>query len=374
MTIDNAKTELDLFKTTPIRMFLPSLGWHPAKVKDAFQKNDEIIETFKGRGGIYRFKDESKTFGTILDLALREVGPGKFGDARRLLRSILGNTEPENFSISTAPKSQNPSPSRVLSTESSPVSTVLRSEPVIENKKMSYDEALSAFECGSLPWTTAKFLPRLMVLRGLTSVSEIHRGSMRLSGSGSGNIRFPYCVRLDGGEIVHGGHETVVLHGGGKRYARGAHNGVWRSSGPHIGGRTAVVGESPIDVLSYDALHPCDEGRHLFALRSGTEVMCIDMIRDIIDQDLIDTVIIVTDNDPAGLTYAGKALTRLQVGRDKTQTGSARTYYQGIRAYYHAPYDGHEDWNDVLKANTPSVLHEADTNISPHQEQHEAMR
>ncbi|KIN72660.1 toprim domain-containing protein [Sulfitobacter guttiformis] len=349
MNVINADAELDLFKTTPIATFLPALGWHPTKNKDEFQKGKENIETFKGRGGIYRYKDENKKFGTILDLALIEVGAGKFGDARRLLRSILGNQAPENFS--TKPLTQNPSSlPPVPSTESSQVPQVLQSETINEeNKKMTYAEAKAVFEAGSLIWSDPDFTPNLMRRRGLHSVSEIHRRSMRLSGSGSGNIRFPYFVRLDDGEIVHGGHETIVLHGGGKRYQRGTHNGVWRSSGPHIMGKTAVVGESPLDVLAYDGLHPCDEGRHLFALRSGTEVMCIDMIRDMIDQDLIDTVIIVTDNDPAGMVYAGKALTRLQVGRDKTLTGPARKYYKGVRAYYHAPDGFREDWNDVVK-------------------------
>lgn len=325
-----------LFKTTEPGRFMGAFGWSldpkDKKRMTYVRGKDEKVKFWQPANGLWHWKNfESGAAGTIIDIAKDHVG-GNFGQARLALRNILGNAP---VPVPVAETSQN-KPELSLPYQSE------KTRPITSFKKSS-EEVLREYATGADIWYEGDAVPTYLLSRGITAISPAFSG--KFSVSINGNLRFPHHYLDDEGFKTGG----IEKRGPGIKglYTEDGTNGVWVSDVPSCRSGVAVVFETQLDAMSYDILHPRSDGHILLSLRAGTEKLCAEILKFLRTKGIIHTVILATDNDHAGATYAGKVMTELHYGRNKE---TSEKFFGGLRAWYQPPDDGEEDWNDVLMA------------------------
>ena len=330
----NDSAELDMFmKTDPRPRILPALGWTPCgKVKDRFTRGSESIGVFQGNKGVWLARSGSD-YRNIVQLTQEVVG--SLGQARKFLREIIGSGAPATPVTNTTPTppAHFPSPHPHLS---SPVITP--SSPAAEpegeaEEKRTADEIKAEIKAESVPFDDSP-IPPYLLKRGFVSIPDIFRRRMRIDKDGNRfkNVSFLYYLPTEDGKA-----ELVSRERKGDKYSNylsRTRAGVWIAE--PIDGEVdhIVICEAPLDCISSRAICGDGERTAYFALRSGAEAACVEIVRRVVEKRGKGARIeLRTDNDPAGLSYAAKVAAGLKK--------------LGLVARYTAPPDLCEDWTEV---------------------------
>lgn len=332
------RDEINDLKRLDIKAFLPSFGYHPDPAdrykKATFVRDGQTVKAFQTGAGYWIARDFDKGISlSVIDLAFEQVGSGRWREACDLLRGLINKPAPSE----TSPEKPASVP------QSSPID-----QPPAKIKKTE-QEILAEYELGTAPWRSGDPVPAYLVGRDITVLDAKFHDSFRISSGASGNLHFPHRYITDQGKMVYGGIER---RGPGLKgmYSDAGLNGIWLSGGGFPASGVIVIFESQINAMSYEILHPRDDGQLLMSIRAGTEHIAVDMIKRFIAMGKIKEVIIATDNDCAGMGYASKILGGLYIKKSDRHADSDAKYYGGARVYYRAPDLDLEDWNDVLRA------------------------
>lgn len=123
-----------------------------------------------------------------------------------------------------------------------------------------------------------------------------------------------------------------------KLFVRGSQKLFWRSRALQFD-TTLILSESPIDALSYAILHPL-KNAFLVSTSGGLSPAQMDALQNFISaKTLIDTILIVTDEDPGGDKIAARLFEAIRLGG-----------FKGVLDR-HSPARRGQDWNDVLCLN-----------------------
>jgi Toprim-like/Protein of unknown function (DUF3991) len=128
-----------------------------------------------------------------------------------------------------------------------------------------------------------------------------------------------------------------------KGFAKGGEKGLWYSN-ITLEDTALVITESAIDALSYHTLHKPEHTRY-FSIGGEMNPMQRDLLASAMQKlPQGGSVIIATDNDPAGKKYV------------ETIKGIAEIAHRDdLGIIDHRPDQEGQDWNDVLKAATPDT-------------------
>lgn len=350
MTTAYDKNEIDDFKRMDIRTFLPSLGWQPDPTdrykKTTYTKDGRTVKAFCPSSGFWIATDfDAKVSKTAFDLAFEILGDKNWPEACALFRSITGkDSNPSAFKPSPAPSST-PLTSSTSQDRSAPVPQASPDQSNAKIKKTT-DEIKAEYVSGSSLWRRGDPVPDYLVSRGIVMLDDRFDATFRVSDSGSGNLRFPHYYMSDSGHTRLGGIEGRGPSKKGMYSERGV-NGIWKTRGWSDTGMV-VIFETQIDAMSYSLLNP--KGHMLMSIRAGTEHIAVQFLKIFIEMNKIHTVVVSTDNDAAGLGYAARILGGLYAKEDERNPEHGTKYHCGARALYQPPLEGHEDWNDVLRA------------------------
>lgn len=321
--------ELRHFKSTDIHIILPALGWTRHKTEPkTYQKNGRSIKIYLSQDGVtWRFSEFGKgsdaiAGGTVIDLVLGENG-NNFPAMRATLRAAINSPVPTdkitNYKFNPSERS-----------------TQANSLP----KSCTSAKAIEEYLKNTNP---VNGIPSYLLKRGVTSIRPSVLTAMRPSKAGG--LRFPYGA-YEGGEFKILAFEEKWFNSDGqscRRYMTGGKAGIWIAGLEDHDG-VAVVTESPVDAIAYEQLN--GGKAMLVAIRSGAISLAAEVINNEIIAGNISNVIIATDNDAAGMTYAAQLMASL--GNDLA------------KVRYISPADGAKDWTELL-------LSPAHTSDSPSQ-------
>lgn len=319
--------ELIFLNSQDIRPLLSHLGFvRDAKDKSKWIKGATAYSVFFSRQNTWLCTDHriKKTHG-VVSVIRAELGLS-LGAARIELRRIYGTAAAPIYSHS------NPSLAATTTTTSSSTSPVSSSPNPNSNpspaapERLPEDEIRKRYARG-LRYDPANH-PEILSARGLEYIAPDYHDSFRMTSGGS--IVFPtYSFDGETGLGVMTGYETCKPDGG-RFFVKGGSAGVWTAGIPSRDGML-VIAESAYDALAFSMTHGLGRGSALAAVRSGAEQHVANLARWLISEDLIEIVLISTDNDSAGLAYASKIMMLLE---DMRRRGEIR---EGIRVEYVPP-------------------------------------
>ncbi|MBO4169536.1 toprim domain-containing protein [Cereibacter azotoformans] len=336
--------ELDFFKRQPLGYLLmmhfgfaaknqkPKPTAHGDVDAESFSRDGMKVQTFRASSGHYMWKSHDGSLtnrsggnsGTIVDIAVKL--DGDLGRARQHLRQITGYSA--NSTTST-PVQYPP----ITSAPSAPVSSPLDAISTTEEAGPTTEELEAAYAAFGPAWQCHDAAPDYLAGRHLTDIHPIFHCTFRVSQSRRGTIAFPYYRTTESG-FEFAGHEAKNIDF--KGYSKGGHAGVWSAifRDPTV----MVVAESPIDAMSFAALAVDHEDFSVgyIALRSGSEQVAVELLKGMVEHRGLKQIVVATDNDAAGMTYAAKIMSGLHSLKDR------------VSVRYRAPLFGQTDWNDSL--------------------------
>jgi hypothetical protein len=310
--------ELIFLNSQDIHPLLSHLGFvRDAKDKSKWIKGATAYSVFFSRQHTWLCTDHriKRTHG-VVSLIRSELGLS-LGAARIELRRVYGTAATPTYTHS------NPSPT----TASSPASSSPHpdSNPAAP-ERLPEDEIRKRYARG-LRYDPAHH-PEILSARGLEYIAPDYHDSFRMTSGGS--IVFPtYAFDGETGVGVMTGYETC-RDDGTRFFLKGGSAGVWIAGIPSRDG-TLVIAESAYDALAVSMTHGLGRGSALAAVRSGAEQHVANLARWLISEELIEIVLISTDNDSAGLAYASKIMLLLE---DMRRRGEIR---EGVRVEYVPP-------------------------------------
>lgn len=344
----NSDDELVMFKAHDIRQLLPQLGWHPVDGSDRkpakkFAKGSEEFSVFEGKMGnkgnpCWRGKNfQTGESRTIVDFVLPEVG-GNMGQARKLLRELIGSPAPTSTSSPAIPSSTSPKPA--------PVKTYKTSS-----------EVRSEYTSRATQWHSGDRLPDFLRDRGIQDLGEQFSKSFVVDHGKWQNVRFPY-FEFDGNTLSLCAAEEKNHNF--QCYTTDGKAGIWVAYGDACA--PWVVCESPIDAMSFDAMATCAlrnsrAGLRLnyVVLRSGAEDMLVDFLKFEHKVRCFSELIVATDNDAAGALYANKVMSGLMK-------------LEGLKMRMSMPNIAFTDWNEALmKKRSTEATGPSDPTLTPSQ-------
>lgn len=335
-----AAAELESFKTDNLVDLAVSMGWtvtEKGRNSAKIEKGSMKIAVFKGTSAWMwkAFTGEGpsgRTAGTVVDLALEASG-GSMGKARQLLRSLTGTSAPTPAHTTPVSASTRPDSSFVGKTYKTP------------------EQVLTEFKTGAKVWRPGDPLPPFMSERGVRELPELFHGKFAVTQDRRRDARFLFVTFDEQGKAVHAGWEDRNLPpepgaDSYRRYGKDCKQGFWHVAGDV--GAPVVVVEAPLEAISFDILRKefgQDTGEQVgyLALRSGAEDAAVRYLIRKIEAGTM-TVVIATNQDAAGMTYAAKIMSSLrQAERDGLVP-------KGVLVRYLAPPETHNDWNEALQA------------------------
>lgn len=298
--------ELAFFNAQDVRVLLGHLGFTVTpKDKQKWQKGATVYSAFLGRAGSWICTDHrAKRSHGVVSLIRAEMGLS-LGAARIELRRIFGTAASPSHHHTTASSVTTPAASASsISASTHPISNPVTS---VAPEKLSEADLLAQYARG-MRYDPSRH-PEILSARGLEYIAPEYQGDFRMTQGGS--IVFP-TYNFDGetGVGVMCGYETCRADGR-RFYVKGGAAGVWTAGIPSRDG-VLLIAESPFDALSLALTHHLGRGHALAAVRSGAEKDVANLARWMINEELINIILISTDNDAAGLAYASKIMMLLE--------------------------------------------------------------
>jgi hypothetical protein len=322
--------ELLFFNAQDVHPLLTHIGFtRDAKDKSKWSKGHVSYSVFYSRQDTWLCTDHriKKTHG-VVSLIRSELGLS-LGAARIELRRIYGTAAAPIYTRSNPSTAAAAHTTTSSSSSTSPVSSspYPDSNPSTVAPEMLPEDEIRKRYARGLRYDPAHH-PEILSARGLEYIAPDYHDSFRLTSSGQ--IVFP-TYRFDGetGLGVITGYETCRPDGG-RFFLRGGSAGVWTAGIPSRDGML-VIAESAYDALAFSMTHGLGRGSALAAVRSGAEQHVANLARWLISEELVEIVLISTDNDSPGLAYASKIMLLLE---DMRRRGEIR---DGIRVEYVPP-------------------------------------
>jgi len=338
----NDNEELRNFTRMDIRGLLPLFGWsevsaadarrvrHPGRPGDIFTDGGRVMHTFRAKDGetfMFKMHDGSQVdgrdVGTIIHV-VQDCLNCNIGRVRKELRAVTGTDTHTHYTAKRTLPNRTPTHPYL--------------SPIAADDKKTKAQLIREYEAGSETVTPGIDLIHVLRAREINLVEPQFSRDMRREDHW--NVRFPYYryETRESKRLEFAGFETVTSEK--KRYTKGGYTGIWVSG--WMGASTVVITESPSDAMAYRALTQLDA--IYVAVRMGAEIDAAQFVINAFDAKLVSKVILATDNDAAGLTYAGKIWTELNKGAK-----NSKRYTSDLEIIHEQPMFGHNDHCDVLR-------------------------
>jgi hypothetical protein len=292
--------ELAFFNAQDVRVLLGHLGFTVTpKDCNKWAKGSTVYSAFLGRAGAWICTDHrAKRSHGVVSLIRAEMGLS-LGAARIELRKIFGTAAAPSHTLTPVTTSPVCSTSPV-SASTHPISNPA---PAATPEKISEADLLAQYARGMRYDPTHH--PGILSARGIDYIAPDYHDAFRLTQGGS--VVFP-TYNFDGetGVGVMSGYETCRADGR-RFFVKGGSAGIWTAGIPSREG-VLLIAESPYDALALTLTHHLGRGHALCAVRSGAEKDVANLARWMINEELINIILISTDNDGPGLAYAAKIL------------------------------------------------------------------
>lgn len=338
MAYTNDNNELSRFKMMdPRPSLLSAMGW-TQQTKDGddkrYVRGTESIHVFQGSDGSWLARSGTE-YRNFVQIA-KDLNGGNLGQTRKFLRSILGTEAPVSTSSSHSlpPASADFSSRPPISHPSLPSPTPT-DPPAEPEKRRTLAEIKAEIAAESVDFADMP-IPGYMLERGFTSIPPVFRRAMRIAKDRFKNLSFLYYLPTEDGGVELVSREKVGPNHF-KNYLSRTRAGVWIAAPKDGQVDHIVICEAPLDCISSRTICGDGEVTAYFALRSGAELACVELVSRLIAKRGAGARIeIRTDNDAAGLNYASKiafAFRKLD-----------------LVARYTAPPGWHEDWTEAQEA------------------------